>query len=252
MAAPPTLADLGAEGCLALCALAHSQQQRLPVSPTQHYTLEFMSLLKRQEIIETPWPASKWEQDPTAERTPLEGLEWRYVWAAYPRDGLYRATVEHLEDLPRTEEGDECRASIWRTLAGAEAEAFYEQQLTRHGFDSEWARDMCYAIRETRPAMSIAKWRYCAWAAVRYGASASLRSTNRGCDDLRELIYKELLSRASRVANGAWDRCELTPSHPQPRSAASRILTSSITNLGMTFWTTTPSMEAISGKQLQR
>lgn len=143
----PTLDDLGIQGCLALAALLMAQHKRIPVAPTRRHSLAMLHALREQGIIEAPWPDARWELDPTAEETPIEQIQWRYVWKDYLRPGLLQALEDFLEEVPHDNYGLASRIGLWHELAASEAERFFESQLARHHFETAWASDLAFVIR---------------------------------------------------------------------------------------------------------
>jgi hypothetical protein len=242
---PLTLDDLGIQGCVALGALLAAQEKRLPVAPTRRMTLSLMHSLRELEIISAPWPDPKWVFEPTAEETPIEQVQWRYTWANYLRAGLSAAIEDYLMETPRDDWGLACRARLWNDLAVAEAERYFETQLARHHFETSWAQDLIFVIRESRFTMPIAQWRYCCWAAVRHGGSLAQQQRGMDPQSLREAIYTELKRRAPRVANGDWANCIFAPFNPVPESAASRLFVQHLTGLGPAFWLLPPSLDGL-------
>lgn len=234
---PPTLDDLGIQGCLALAALLMAQHKRIPVAPTRRHSLAMLHALREQGIIEAPWPDARWELDPTAEETPIEQIQWRYAWKDYLRPGLLQALEDFLEELPHDNYGLASRIRLWHELAASEAERFFESQLARHHFETSWASDLAFVIRDSRQVLPIAQWRYCCWAATRYGASLAQQLRGTETVVIREGINTELRKRAQRLANGDWSNCAFVPFQPTPESAASRLFASKLTRLGATFWT---------------
>lgn len=234
---PPTLDDLGIQGCLALAALLMAQDRRIPVAPTRRLSLAMLHALREQGIIEAPWPEGRWDLDPTAEETPIEQIQWRYSWGDYLRPGLLTALEEFLEEVPHDDYGIATRLRLWSDLTAAEAERFFESQLAKHHFDTSWASDLAFVIRDSRLVLPIAQWRYCCWAATRFGAS--LAQQLRGAEPvaIREGICSELRKRAQRLANGDWSNCAFVPFNPLPESAASRLFIKHLTRLRSAFWT---------------
>jgi hypothetical protein len=243
--APPTLDDLGIQGCLALAALLTAQERRIPVAPTRRLTLSMMHALREQGIIEAPWPDARWELDPTAEETPIEQIQWRYSWSCYVRPSLLVALEEYLEEIPHDDYGLASRVRLWNDLTASEAERFFESQLAKHHFDTAWASDLGFVIRDGRLMMPIAQWRYCCWAATRYGASIAQQLRGVEPTAVREGIYAELRKRALRLANGDWTNCAFVPFHPVPESAVSRLYASRLTRLGQAFWTLPAEAESL-------
>lgn len=241
---PDTVDDLGLQGCLYLWALLTSQERRLLVAPTRRLTLTAMNVLREQGIIEVPWPEARWSATPAAEETPLEGLQWRQLWTVYEPAHLSTALEDYLQAVGKGDFEMAVRLRLWIEIGAAEVERFFEQQLVKHHFPSDWAQDMAFAYRENNLCLSLAQWRYCAWAAVRRGASLAMQQGIPG-EHQREAIYRELRHRAAIVATGAWPNCALPPYHPTPESALARGFTKFLSKLGMTYWIGRPSIEAM-------
>jgi hypothetical protein len=239
---PAHVDDLGLQGCLALWALLTAQERRLAVAPTRRMALASLELLRNQWVIAVPWPRASWDVNPDALETPLEALQWQLVWPVYAPGQLPQALEDWLLAVDRNEDAMAARLRLWTDLAMAEAEGFFGQQLVKHQLPGDWAVDMAFAWRE-RP-LSLAQWRYCAWAAVRRGASRAQQGGDRS--GLREIIYAELRQRAQHVASGVWTHCALPPYHPTPASALARGFLRLLAPLGMDYWMQSPSLEALS------
>ena len=237
---PPTIDDLGVRGCLYLAALLGAQERRLPVAPTLRSTAIVMDLLRELGLIEVPWPEPRWEVRPDAEETPIERLQWKFIWDTHQRDGLLVSLEEYLQSIPRDDYGLGLRLQLWEELAVAEAERFFEQQLTKHHFEASWARDLAFVHRDTHPALSIGQWRYCCWAATRHGGSVAQQQRTPDMNAIREAIYAELRRRVGYVGNGTWTNCSFPPSQPKPESALGRAYTTHLTRFGPSFWTAPP------------
>ena len=242
---PASVDDLGLQGCLNLWALLTGQERRLAIAPTVRMTLIVMNLLREQGVIEVPWPNAIWAAKPEAEQTPLEGLQWSLIWSIYEPPLLLAALEDYLISVGRDELGLAIRLRLWIEIGSAEAEHFFEMQLEKHGFPLEWAQDIIFVYQDHQGQLSLAQWRYCAWAAVRRGASLAMQQGLVGADRVSEAIYHELRQRASIVASGAWSRCSLPPFQPTPQSALARGYTRWLTKLGMVYWTAIPSLEAL-------
>ena len=244
--APATVVELGLPGCLYLWALLTGQNRRLSIAPTKRLTLVVMNHLQEHGIIEVPWPHERWELDPDAPCTPLENLQWRLAWETYEPDRLCEALEDYFETLERDDWGIAHQLRLWTDIGSSETERFFEQQLVKHRFPADWALDIAFAYRDC-PVLTLAQWRYCAWAAVRRGASlAQQQGPNE--DGVREAIYQELRRRAAAVASGAWSNCSFPPSSPQPESALGRGFAYRVTRLGPHYWTGWPSAEALLGQ----
>lgn len=246
LGSPPTVNDLGGQGCCYLAALLTAQEQRRLVAPTRRLAIAIMGLLHDMNIIDVPWPDDRWKALASAEETPFELLQWRLTWNddRNNRKDLLRDLEGFLEDVPRDDGGLSLRLSIWGELAKAEAEGFFEHQLMKHRFDSAWAQDIAFVIRETHPALSIAQWRYCAWAATRHGASIALQQLP-AIDGVREAVHRELRRRATRVASGQWGDCAFVPRDLIPKSGLGCIFTTRLARLGALYWMSPPAAEAI-------
>lgn len=249
--APATVDELGLQGCLYLWALLTGQEHRLPVAQTRRMTLVVMAYLQEHGVIEVPWPESRWDVKPDARTTPIEGLQWRLIWTVYEPARLIDALDDYFDSLERDDFATAQRLRLWMELGSAEAERFFEQQLVKHRFCADWAQDVAFAYRESTAVLTLAQWRYCAWAAVRRGASMALQHGPQA-DGLRDAIYQELRRRAASVASGTWTGCSFPPYNPQPESALGRGFVHRLTRLGALYWIGWPSVEVLLGHQLDR
>lgn len=243
--APSTIEDLGVRGCLYLLALLQGQDGRLPVAPTLRATLAVLELLRSFALIEVPWPASHWPVRPDAEETPIERLQWRFVWSAYERPQLPDALAEYLESVPRDDYGLACRLQLWEELAWAEAEQFFEHQLTKHRFDTGWAKDLIFVHRAVATPLSISQWRYCVWAAVRQGGAVAQQQHVPEPGGVREAIYAELRRRVTSVMSGRWADAALPPFQKQPSSALGRAYVRHLARRDLNYWGEAPSLLAL-------
>lgn len=166
--------------------------------------------------------------------TPFEGIRWRLGWDAYEEGRLLPALEEHLEGVARDERGQEIRLALWRQLAEGEAEPFFRQQLSKHGFNEAWSQDLGYARSHLGTEISTAQCRYVAWAAVRKGASHILTQMPNP-DALREVIYNELNRRAAYVASGQWGKCA--------DSSLAASFMRHLADLEWAYWSQIPSMD---------
>lgn len=249
--APATVDELGLKGCLYLWALLTGQENRLPVAQTKRMTLVAMGYLQERGVIEVPWPEARWELKPEARITPIEGLQWHLCWTVYEPGLLIDALDDYFDSLERDDFTTAERLRLWTELGSAEAERFFEQQLLKHRFSGEWAQDIAFAYRESAAVLTSAQWRYCAWAAVRRGASMALQHGPQ-VDGLRDTIYQEIRRRAASVASGAWTGCSFPPYNPQPESALGRGFVQRLTRLGALYWTASPSIEVLLGHAIER
>ncbi len=232
---PSTLDDLGLPGAIYLWALLHAQQHRLPIAPTEESVDEVLTVLEEQQIIlVAPEPAARGDKI-----SPLEGIRWRWLWSAYTATGAMPALEDYLISLPRNDLSLELGLALWQRLVDAESQAFYAQQLARCQFNAKWHTDMGFAQNLGGVVLSIAQWRYCAWAAVRKGATlACQKSTSQ--EDLREAMYQELMRRAATLAAGRYGTCSFHPDRELPTSALARGFATQWFNLGRSYWEEPP------------
>lgn len=231
-----TVDDLGLQACIHLAALVRAQEERISVTPSGRLTLAVMVQLKTLGVIDAPWPEARWDLEPRAEITPMEGFQWLYSWAAYPRSSVYDAIIELIESIKIDEMEGEWRIKLWQSLSVAEIEFYFRSQLVKHRFESDWATDIEFVYRERRAAMSIARWRYCCWAAVRHGASVCQQQAIPDPTMVRAAIYSELRRRAEQLASGAWPGCSFSPSSPRPMNALGRLFVELLSRHQHAFW----------------
>lgn len=242
---PETIDDVGLMGALDIGALALAQCGRLRVAPTRRMTLAVMERLRELRLIDVPWPEPRWEVAPESAETPIEGLQWRLVWKAYPVASLAEAVADYLRSVERDEYGIALRLRVWRDLVLAESERFFELQLAKHHFDPAWAQDLIFVQRETRAELSAAQWRYCVWVATRQGASVALQLRSPSPETVRQAIYTDLTRRVGPVASGLWSNASFAPHTPRPESALSQLFAYELTNLRDAFWPLVPSELAL-------
>lgn len=245
--APATVDELGLQGCLYLWALLTAQDRRLPVAPTRRMAFVVLAGLHGRGVIDVADADSDWEFKPDARVSPIEGFRWRLTWMVYEPHLLTTALEDYFDTLEWDDFMTAARLCLWTELGSAEAEHFFEQQLVKHKFPAEWAQDMAFAYREKAPTLTIAQWRYCAWAAVRRGASMALQQSPQA-EGLREAIYQEIRCRAVSVASGAWKGCSFPPFNLEPHNALGRGFASLVTHLGPLYWTAWPSIESLLGR----
>lgn len=237
--------DLDIRTSVHLAALFLAQEQRLPVTPTRRMTAGLMKQLHAAGVIEVPTAEDLRNSGQYNETAPIEMTRWRYVWPRYPRDKVALALSAYLESACTAGRSRSHQLELWIDLAAAEAESYYEHRLTKHQFEADWSQDMTYAIEELPYSLSIAQWRYCAWAATRQGASIALQRSMTP-DGVRNGMYRELQLRALRIGAGEWKGCEFIPRNSVPPSALARLFTAKLSSLGVAYWSTPPSEKALS------
>lgn len=234
-----TLDDLGLPGAVYLWSLLHAQHHRLALAPTADLSREVMQLLATHRIVvleSSDVAASDYA-------TPIEGIRWRWVWQAYQAESALPALEDFLSSVARDELVLTLGVTLWHRLLRDEAQAFYAQQLVRCQFDPAWQQDMAFAHRLSPLSLSASQWRYCAWAAVRCGATLACQGTAPAL--VREGMYRELLRRAAAVAAGRYGRCGFTPSSGPPPTALAQGLACQWFALGQAYWTDLPSTAAL-------
>lgn len=237
--APDTIDDLGVQGTLQLAALLKTSRERMPLAPTKAAAWEVLGNLKRLGLVDAPHPDA--EVGPSYHHTPMESLPWRFTWTAYIEDQVLPALLDYLRQLDRDEPALDLRVSAWREIALWEAQSFLEDQLVRHHFDVNWARDLSFVYHRAHPELSIGQWRYVAWAAVRHGASVAQRLGTNASDHVREGIFKQLQSRIP-YARSTWAASFGGPPGP-PKSSLSRTFACDLCSLDQYFWTAPPAPE---------
>ncbi|WP_313498032.1 hypothetical protein [Pseudoxanthomonas mexicana] len=196
---------------------------------------EVLTVLEQQQIIAVaPEPSARSDKI-----MPIEGIRWRWTWAAYTVDGAIPAVEDYLSSLPRDEQALELGLVLWQRLVRAESQAFYAQQLLRCQFNAQWQIDMGFAQNRGSVVLSIAQWRYCAWAAVRKGATMACQK-GASQDELREAMYHELTRRAAALAAGRYGNCAFHPYTEQPPSALARGFAIQWFSLGGAYWGAPP------------
>lgn len=238
---PLTLDDLGLPGVVYVWALLHAHQQRLPVAPTPALAVELMQVLARQDVVELPEAGTA---AAGLQLTPLESLAWRWRWPAYGQLHAMQAAEDFLTSLPCDELVRDLGLALWQRLVLDEGQAFYAQQLARCQFDVQWQQDMGFAQRLSGVSLTAAQWRYCGWAAVRYGATLVCQRSLPAAE-VRESMYKEVARRACALASGRYGRCALPPHGELPGSALGRGLAHQWFSLGWRYWNELPNTDAL-------
>jgi hypothetical protein len=226
---------------LHLAALLLGQTGRLPVSPTKRMTLSLMGELRNASLIQVPPQGACWDFEPSAEQTPMEKLPWRPIEGAGQLEERLSLLTTALERVPLDDQGMAVRVELWTRLACGEAVSFFENQLSKHQFDVAWAEDLVYAQRKCPQPLSIAKWRYCCWAATRHGASVALQQRTPDATLVREAIFDELNRRAQHMLAGAWSDCSFPPYVAEPVNALGKLFVRHLAPIGMAYWTRPPS-----------
>ena len=239
MNAPSSIDDLGVDGALYLLALLIAQSHRRAVTPTRQFTLQALALLRDQGVIALPWPLTRWEVEPEAERTPFEDLQWRYSWSTCPRQELIEQLGAYLEGVPLTEEGIELRVRLWQQRVRAESQQYLEWHLARSNLPIEWASDSQFLIDLPGHALSLGQWRYCLWAAVRHGSTLVAQLAH-PLSSIRERMFDEARRRADAIASGRWAVPGFDARADEPGSALTRVYLEHLAQIGLAFYQVPP------------
>lgn len=241
---PPTsLEGLGLRDCLCLTALLTAQDERKRLAATRRQAFGVLHALMSRGVIAVHRDPEAGLQ-PGIETTPFEAVRWQFVWPAYEREGLLPTLIDELSAWPHDPMSIADRVRLWEELAATEAEAYFEYQLQKHQFEPGWAADLGFVQRQVGVRLSIAQWRYCAWAAARHGASVTLQQ--RGTiDEVREAIYAELGRRARSLAQGRWPDAGFLPRNSLPFDALGSCFVKHLTRLQVHFWSVVPEAEIL-------
>jgi hypothetical protein len=237
------LEDLDLFAAYGLAALVQSREVHRPVTPTKAMTIRLLEALQQRGIVALPWPEARWELPPRGYLAPLEQLGWDYGWAELPIGGLGHAIEQALDDRPRDEAHTEQVIQVWRALVRAECVEYFEFQLGKHGMDRSWSCDLDWLPRHYSDALSLARWKYLIWSAVRHGAMHCMGS---GFDrsQTRDAVATTLSSpqRYGFAVGGQFDG--FLPKHARPHSLmADRFVR--LTQLGFSYWSQPPSLEGL-------
>lgn len=232
-----TLEELGLRGTLFLAALLKAHADRLALAPTHHSALLVLDTLRGMGVIQVPWPDQRWQIRPDAYVTPLEGLQWAFSWPSHDPTHLLPALEDQLMDWGTEPILEAQRMDAWQELALWETESFLEQQLRKHQFDTEWARDVAFIFPTAPSHLPIARWRYCCWAAVRQGASVALCQSAPDAAGVREAIFQEMRKRLRYMASGPPHIGMFTPFQASPSSALAQLFVEHVIPMDWAYWT---------------
>lgn len=238
------VADLDVYAACGLLALLRGREERRPIAPTKAFTIQILETLRIRGVVEVPWPAARWELPPRGYLTPLEQLGWEYVWPEVELGGL----GHHLEDFLQCNAGApdmaDQRLAVWQSLIRAECAEYFEFQLSKHGFDPTWSSDLDWLPARYWDELSLARWKYLIWSAVRHGAQECLRSQFDG-KQTREAIARMLMSpqRFGFAIRGHFDG--FLPKAPLPHSLMGDSFVRFAKKLGFLYWTEPPNESAV-------
>lgn len=159
---------------LALAAFEAAKDEAAPVSPTLRLTFELAERLHRQQILrlldvmpEAPaWGQSRALYDPVA---------WEYL-ADPPEPGVLRLLVDKQRHAAVSQCSSVEALWLWQRLTAAELEGYIAHLLRRHQMEASWVRPILERSKAELVGLSLARRRAVAWAGVREGAAAFLRT----------------------------------------------------------------------------
>lgn len=234
------LEDLDLFASCGLAALAQSRDVHRPVTPTKAMTVLVLQALEQRGILALPWPKARWELPPRGYLAPVEQLGWDYVWPTVELGGLGNAIELVLEDRARDSVYVDEVVQTWRSLVQAECADYFEYQLGKHGLDRSWTSDLAWLPRHYLDDLSLARWKYLIWSAVRHGTMQCMGS---GFDprQTREAIRTTLAS-GQRLGFARREEFDgFIPRTSVPHSLMAALLVR-VTQLGQSYWTQPPSL----------
>jgi hypothetical protein len=234
------LEDLDLFAACGLAALVQSRDVHRPVTPAKAMTIRVLEALQQRGIVDLPWPEARWELPPRGYLAPVEQLGWDYVWTALPLGGLGHAIEQAIDDRPRDDAHTEQVVQVWRALVQAECVDYFEFQLGKHGLDRTWTSDLAWLPRHYLDDLSLARWKYLIWSAVRHGTMQCMGS---GFDarQTREAIRTTLAS-GQRLGFARREEFDgFIPRTPVPHSLMAGLFVRAV-QLGSSYWTQPPSL----------
>jgi len=234
------LQDLDIFAACGLAALVQTRVVRRPVTPSKAMTINVLEELRLRGVVAVPWPQARWELPPRGFLAPLEQLGWDYIWPEVELGGLSHAIEAALQDRSRDEAGDEELVEVWRALVQAECVDYFEFQLAKHGMDRSWSCDLAWLPRHYLDDLSLSRWKYLIWSAVRQGAMESLASafdpTQTRNAVATMLASPQRLGFAQRGEFGGF-----VPRTPHPHSLMAQVFVRAVEKLEFDYWNQPPS-----------
>lgn len=170
----------------------------------------------------------------------MEQLSWDYIWKEVELGGLGQAIETDLYDRCRDDIFKDQLVTAWRELIRAECAEYFEYQLGKHGMDRSWSCDLDWLPKSFQDELSLARWKYLIWSAVRHGAMESLAS---GFDtaQTRNAIAGMLTNPLRLTYARRPDFHGFLPNSASPHSLMADIFVRSVSQLGMAYWEQPPS-----------
>jgi hypothetical protein len=176
--------------------------------------------------------------------TPIEQLGWDYVWPEVELGGLGSDLEDFLQRNASAADMSDQRLAVWQALIRAECVEYFEFQLVKHGFDPAWSSDLDWLPARYLDELSLVRWKYLIWSAVRYGAQECLRSQF-DPKQTREAIARMLTNtqRFGFAMRGNFDG--FLPKVPMSYSLMGDSFIRFAKKLGFFYWTEPPNENAV-------
>lgn len=165
---------LGLIEAIALSAFEAAKDEAAPIAPSLRLTLELAQRLHRHHIfrlLDVMPDATSWGQS----RALYDPVAWEYLADPLEPGVLRLVVAQHL----RTVVGAHSTAEplwLWQRLSASELEGYVAHLLRRHQMDPSWVRPILERSKAELAGLSLAQRRAVAWAGVREGAAAFLRT----------------------------------------------------------------------------
>ncbi|WBX93107.1 hypothetical protein [Pseudoxanthomonas mexicana] len=238
----PIISDvrhLGARGALYLLSLVHAHNTRVRLAPTPQATHALLSVLVMLGLIRID-PQSQ----PDSNVVAGEKIAWTYTWTQTPFTELEGCLKHYLTTDGRQSAYARSWLEIWQELMPQEVTAYLQHQLRIHQFSDVFLSELAPILTRDESQYSLGHWRYACWAAVRSMASVSLQYP--GNAEILKFTLSSELPRRLRYAQAAMEgKLCFSPSHSLPDSALTRVFSTMATDLGDTFWMSSPALELI-------
>ena len=229
------------------CALERSSSVNAPFSTGLHLTQALVHTLVDVGLVDVGEAGGI-----GVRRALYEPLVWRYCLELGSPSRLLPALDGSLAELSRRRAARQAQLELWEALADAEVETYLAHLLRRHAFDPTRAGEIAQTMREEWAGFSLARRRYLAWAGVRGGAAALVR-TNLDEDRAQRLMLDEM-RRRSRWLSAKQEAKELLPADYcfMPESHWKRpilldLLVSTALADASTYWTAVPEERWLDG-----
>lgn len=233
---------LGLSDAAALAAFVAATDDPAPLTPTLRFTFELAERLRRQQVLRLldVMPRSpSWGQA----RAIYDPIAWEYLTDPLEPGVLRRLATQHLQECVTASTPSDA-LWLWQRLTDAELEGYVAHLLRRHQMDGGWIRAILDRAMPELADLSLARRRAVAWAGVREGAAAFLRTRGDAAQCV-EAIVCEFRRQARWML-----RHDAPATSWMPQSSWRQPLLLSLFlshySLGQRYWTEVPSLPALS------